>query len=114
MARMLLDTAPSAAPGFAAAAAAAQDTAAGTQQAWQHAARRHWAAALPERVPLTFAHASEAQLRGVGDEGLADEALAVRQLMLDSHEVRRLHGCAQCTYTVLVHGATGSVHLCDG
>jgi hypothetical protein len=85
MARMLLDAAtpPSPAPE----AAAAPDTAASTQHGQQQAARRHWAAALPEHVPLAFAHSSETELQGIGDGELANEALGLRQLMLDSFEV---------------------------
>lgn len=86
MARMVLDAATP--PSVAPEAAAAPDTAAGTQHDQQQAARQHWVAALPEHVPLAFAYASEAELRGVGDEGLVNEALGVRQLMLDSFEVR--------------------------
>ena len=99
MARMLLDAAipPSPAPE----AAAAPDAAAGTQHGQQQAARQHWVAALPEHVPLAFAHASEAELRGIGDEGLVSEALAVRQLMLDIFEVRL--SCVTCFTSLASH-----------
>ena len=99
MARMLLDatTAPSSAPE---AAGTAPDAAASARHSQQQAARQHWATALPEHVPLAFAHASEAELRGIGDQELVNEALGVRQLLLDSFEVGRpgtgtafLHGC---------------------
>lgn len=73
-----------AAEGTAAPHEAEADAAVGRRQA---AAWRHWAGALPRSVPLAFAHASEAELRRIGDEALTTEALAVRRLMLDSHEV---------------------------
>lgn len=89
MARLLLDAAGT--PQSEAAAAGPADTGGREQHSRQEEAWRHWAAALPRSVPLAFAHASGAELRGVGDEGLADEALAVRQLMLDSYAVS-FHG----------------------
>lgn len=90
MARLLLDaTNPAGAnPEPQTTTAAASDASGMNQHSWHAEARRHWGAALPDLVPLAFAHASEADLRGVGDENLAEEALAVRELMLDSSEVR--------------------------
>jgi hypothetical protein len=93
MARMLLYAAdpPSSAPEAAGAVAASTlHTALNARRSQQQAAWQHWVAALPEHVPLAFAHASEAELRGIRDEGLVSEALGVQQLMLDSFEVRRL------------------------
>lgn len=71
----------------AAASGSTDSSSADQQHSRQAEAWRHWGAALPSHVPIAFAHASEAELRGVGEEGLAAEALAVRRLMLDSHQV---------------------------
>ena len=102
MARQLLDVAMAASA--AENPAGSRDSAAPDAKLWQqqHAAAegpasatvtpaqlrvwRHWAAALPPFVPLAFAHASEAEILALGDGDLAQEALAVQDLMLSSFQ----------------------------